>query len=483
MSRVRWAARGAAIGLAAVHTTLAARSADAQDLARRVAAAPDGLVMMTYAVRDGVCGDGRTFIADGAGGDYAVWFHGGMSIHSTNSGDFQSRCAAGPARVMLVLRERRVVDVQPFVGPPSAATERASTNLGVVSAPDAARYLLDLARRGSGDARDAFLAAGIADSARIAQPLADMARDRSLRTEVRSGSLRWLARAAEREGSRDALAVARRIAEDTSDATEIRDRAIRVIAEEPDGPAYLRTLYPRLDETTLRERVIRTMSDAGSRSDLEWVRGVALDSRERLSVRERAVRVLGESHDARALRELYDRLDDPSLRDRVIRAAAEHGSSESRQWLRGIVENRTEQISLRERAVRSLAELGDYAYLRSAYGTVGDAGLRERILRPVADGGGAEVRQWLRTIVRDDKESAGLRDRAVRSLAESGAPTTELVSLYDAVDARPVRERLITLLAERGDRTARDKLRAIADQDEDEGLRRRALRRLEEGRS
>ena len=34
------------------------------DLARRVSSAPDGLVKMTYASRDGICGDGRSFIAD-----------------------------------------------------------------------------------------------------------------------------------------------------------------------------------------------------------------------------------------------------------------------------------------------------------------------------------------------------------------------------------------------------------------------------------
>lgn len=85
---------------------------------------------------------------------------------------------------------------------------------------------------------------------------------------------------------------------------------------------------------------------------------------------------------------------------------------------------------------------------------------------------------WLRTIARDTKESSGLRDRAVRSLAEAGAATSELVSLYDAVPDRTVRDRIVSLLAERGDRAARDKLRSIATDDPDEDLRRRATRKL-----
>ena len=104
------------------------------------------------------------------------------------------------------------------------------------------------------------------------------------------------------------------------------------------------------------------------------------------------------------------------------------------------------------------------------------------ILRSVAEGGGSETTAWLREIARDAKEHSGLRERAVRSLAESGAATSELISLYDAVPDRVVRERLVTLLSERGDRAARDKLRAIATDDPDEDLRRRAVRKLAESR-
>ena len=199
-------------------------------------------------------------------------------------------------------------------------------------------------------------------------------------------------------------------------------------------------------------------------------------------IRERAVRVIGEASNARALRELYDQLDDPTLRERVLRSMAEVGDSESRTWLRGIVERKTETTALRERAIRSLAEMGDMDYLRTAYRSLDDDGLRERILRSVAEGGGSETTAWLRDIARDSREHSGLRERAVRLLAESGAATSELISLYDAVPDRVVRERLVTLLAERGDRAARDKLRTIASDDPDEDLRRRAVRKLAESR-
>jgi HEAT repeat protein len=458
--------------------------AQGTDLARRVASAPDGLVKMTYAARDGVCGDGRSFIAEAtsAARGYEVWFLDGMSMSSV-SGDIGARCASGPVRLLLVVRDRRVVAVQPFVGPSSPATERASTDLGTVAVADVSRYLLGLAAQGREEiGRNAILAATIADSVRIAQPLAAIATNKTLAPSVRESALRWVGRTAARDGDREAMRVPRTIAQDGDDRVEVRERAIRVIGDEPDGTVYLRSLYPRLDHLTLRERVVRVVGESGTRGDIDWIRGIALDRGERTAIRERAVRVIGEVSNASALRDLYNELDDAMLRERVLRSVAEVGDTESRTWLRQIVERRTETEALRERAIRSLAEMGDLSYLRSAYRSLDDDGLRERILRSVVDGGGSETTAWLRDIARDAKERSALRERAVRSLAESGAATSELISLYDAVPDHVVRERLVTLLAERGDRAARDKLRAIASDDPSEDLRRRAVRKLAESR-
>jgi HEAT repeat protein len=144
------------------------------------------------------------------------------------------------------------------------------------------------------------------------------------------------------------------------------------------------------------------------------------------------------------------------------------------------VERRTESAELRERAIRSLAEQGDDAYLRSVYPKLDEESLRERVIRSMAEAGGSETTVWLTGIVRDPKESSALRERAVRSLAESGVPTADLIAIYDSVTDRDVRDRLVNILAERGDRAARDKLRSIATDDPDEDLRRRATRKLAE---
>ena len=452
------------------------------DLARRIASAPDGLVKMRYAARAGICGDGRTFIADNTGRSrgYEVWFAEGMNFMSA-SGDFTSKCAEGPVRLMLVVRDHRVIAVQPFVGPSSVATERPGTDLGIVSTADVSRYLLDHAMTArEEESRNAMLAASIADSVRIAGRLATIARNKSLATSIREGALKWVGRVGRHENDSDAIRVARTIAEDRDDDVTVRERAIRVIGDDENDAAYLRALYPRLAESTLRERVVRVVAENGTSSDMDWIRGIATNKSERVGIRERAVRVLADAGDSRSLRQLYDQLDEPSLRERVVRVMADVGDGESKRWLREIVERSSESSTVRERAIRSLADAGDISYLESAYRSLTDEGLRERVIRSVADGGGADAMAWLRAIVRDTREQSSLRDRAVRSMADGGAPTSELVSLYDSVSDRVVRDRLVNVLADRGDKTARDKLRSIAADDPDEDLRRRATRKLSE---
>jgi hypothetical protein len=130
--------------------------------------------------------------------------------------------------------------------------------------------------------------------------------------------------------------------------------------------------------------------------------------------------------------------------------------------------------------LRVLGEHGGVAYLRQIYGRLDDTELQDRVLREVGEAGGADNLQFLRAIALDTQAAGDLRDRSLRELAESGMRSADLAALYDAIADRELRERLINLLGERGDRAARDKLAAIARNDPDQELRRRALKRLAE---
>lgn len=167
---------GIALLLALALLPLLAAPAAGQELARRVAAAPDGEVRMHYAARTGVCSwDGQV----------------------NKVGDELEFCARGPVRVALTVRGGQVVEVRTRVGREWSEGRDRGSDLGRVGAPDAAAFLIDLAEgspSGPVGSRAVF-AATVADSARVETDLARIARAEVPRATRRAARY-WLAQQA-----------------------------------------------------------------------------------------------------------------------------------------------------------------------------------------------------------------------------------------------------------------------------------------------
>lgn len=175
--------------LAAALVAVALPEARAQDLATRVAAVKDGSVAVRFAPREGVCGDGSRWARIGRS-TYGEW----------NGADAarQGRCEPGPVRVVARLEGGVVRELRTTVGAPLAALEAGTTDFGVVAAPDAARWLLGVARTAPGRASSrAIMPAVIADSATVWRELLAIARDTTGRPrETRREASFWLSRLA-----------------------------------------------------------------------------------------------------------------------------------------------------------------------------------------------------------------------------------------------------------------------------------------------
>jgi hypothetical protein len=166
-----------------------ATTAAAQSLERRIAAAPDGEVRLTFAASPGVLGDGAGRIA---------WDCDGDRCQNGWRGRDQAACEPGPVRVALRRRDGAVVRVTTRVGGAWPPAGTGVTDLGVVAAPDAARYLLDLARRDRGTAgADAILPAALADSITVWPTLLALARERDVPQRARRQAIFWVGQAAE----------------------------------------------------------------------------------------------------------------------------------------------------------------------------------------------------------------------------------------------------------------------------------------------
>jgi len=219
-------------------TSLALALALQGGLPDRVAAAPDGEVRFSYATRPGVCGNGRNTISfdceDGWCGRHRV------SVGRYDDDDAGCPCEPGPARVALLKRGGQVTRLRVYVGGAWRAPGAGVTDLGTVSAAAAARYLLDLAARATGDAgHDAVFPAVLADSVTVWPDLLRLARSASVARETRRSAVFWLGQAAGEVATRGLT----ELLDDTTVAVEVKESAVFALSQQPSDagiPALIR---------------------------------------------------------------------------------------------------------------------------------------------------------------------------------------------------------------------------------------------------
>lgn len=195
-------------------------------LADRIMAVKDGTVRLTYAVREGICGDGVSFIRDRTRGENNF-----ISFDDSN-GRYRGRnwrdmaCEPGPARVAFLKSGGMVTRVRLYVGGQWAPGDGEVTDLGEVGGPVAAKALLAVAAR-ERRADQAIFAAMIADSAVVWPDLLVMAKNDALYKDIRKSAVFWLSQAAA-DAATKGLAD---LAEDDAEDRDIRDQAVFALSQ------------------------------------------------------------------------------------------------------------------------------------------------------------------------------------------------------------------------------------------------------------
>lgn len=190
----------------------------AQSLASRIEGVKEGTVRMSYAAREGVCGDGEHNITYSAG----------------RRGEWVGHCAHGPVRVVVQRDGGRTTDIRTYVG--GAWRGTATADLGTVGAIEASRWLLGVAERGEPAAEDAIMPATLADSAETWPALLRIAR-RAPR--ARKGAVFWLGPAAGDAATRGLDS----IVNDRNGDREVRESAVFALSQRPHDegvPALIR---------------------------------------------------------------------------------------------------------------------------------------------------------------------------------------------------------------------------------------------------
>jgi hypothetical protein len=214
-----------------------AQSLPAQALARRVADAPDGALQFSFAARDGVCGDGATYVRDGFGGNNRIYEGGNYSGHTR--GDDWPPCVDGPVRVVATLSGGQLLRLRTYAGP-RRSSDAPPRDLGMVSVSDAEDFLAGVVGLARGRASsDAVLPLVLADSINPWPMLLRFARDERLSRSIRSTVAFWLAR-----GAAARLGVANHGDDDDDD---VRSSAVFALSQQPKDIAV-----PRLIEIARR---------------------------------------------------------------------------------------------------------------------------------------------------------------------------------------------------------------------------------------
>ena len=240
--------RVTAICLAAALAGCGAEGARAQSLADRAAMVEDGVVLLSFAARDGVCGDGRGNIRTGEDS------FRGRSI-------WESDCEPGPVRVAAKVHDGRIVDLDTFVG--GRWTPRADAlDLGTIEPAAAARLLLDLTRSDRGEAgEDAIFPATLARGVVVWPELLEIARDAGMPTETREDATFWL-------GEMAGDTVAGDLEDLTADERvdlEVREAAVFALSQ-VDGDAGLEALIRiarGAGDPRIREKALFWLADSG----------------------------------------------------------------------------------------------------------------------------------------------------------------------------------------------------------------------------
>ncbi|HMC55584.1 MAG TPA: HEAT repeat domain-containing protein [Gemmatimonadaceae bacterium] len=237
---------------------------------------------------------------------------------------------------------------------------------------------------------------------------------------------------------------------------ELRRRALYLVGRQGDSSAAAIILDVAKNDT-----------DAGIRGEaMRWLPRVAGESA--VPQLEELLRTSSDEQTQRAVVWALGAMDGDRAR-RAIRAMIERPDASERLRYDAIVS------ITREREGRSVTA-DDIAYLRTLYGKLESARLREAVLMSLSRTETAENQQFLFAVARNENEQPSLRAAATQRLGRMQTVTaSDIAKLYAVADARSLREQILYALSQRKEPEAIDKMMEIARKDTDPQIRRTAI--------
>lgn len=249
--------------LAGVLALAAATGLPAQ--ASRLASVRDGQVRFTFTLRPGVCGQGQNIWRTGRAGRDGIR----IDNRATRDVEYDVECDSGPGRVIIEKEGGDITDLRFYVGGRWRAGSTA-TDLGALSARQAADLLLEIARSGEGKASErAIFPATLIDSVEVWRELIRIARDDSRPKRARTQAVFWLGQAAEEPATQGLKELVGEAAMDR----EVREQAVFALSQRPRDeavPALVNIVRTNKDPE-LRKKALFWLGQTGDKRALDLI--------------------------------------------------------------------------------------------------------------------------------------------------------------------------------------------------------------------
>jgi HEAT repeat protein len=114
-------------------------------------------------------------------------------------------------------------------------------------------------------------------------------------------------------------------------------------------------------------------------------------------------------------------------------------------------------------------------FLRQLFSRLNNEELKDKVIFALSQRKGVGNEKWMMDIVSNDKESVEIRKKALFWAGQSGVGISEIIPLYSRLTDREMKDQVIFVLSQRRDPAAVDKLLDIAKNDKDSELRKKAI--------
>ena len=159
-----------------------------------------------------------------------------------------------------------------------------------------------------------------------------------------------------------AAQILRSVAERENESVEVRDKAIFWLGQKrsEDNAAFLKSLYAKTPNEELKDKIIFSLSQQRGYGNGDWIMGIALDPKESIEMRKKALFWAGQNNGAPldSLIRLYDRMSEPEMREQLIFVYSQRRDSRAVDKLMDIARNDKDR-EMRTKAVFWLSQSRD----------------------------------------------------------------------------------------------------------------------------